>query len=64
MVYFDDILIYSKNLDDHLQHIRFILKVLRKEQLYVVAKKWIFCIDMLMFLGFMVSAQGVEVYEE
>ena len=64
VVYFDDVLIFSKNLDDHLIHLNFALDVLRKERLFVNLKKCTFCIDRLMFLGFFVSAQGIQVDEE
>lgn len=33
-VYFDDILVYSKNLDEHLHHLRVVFDVLRHEKLY------------------------------
>jgi len=39
VVYFDDILVYSKCLDDHVQHLRLIFDVLRNEKLYVNFKK-------------------------
>ena len=64
VVYFDDILIYSKNLDDHLTHLKFVLDVLRKERLFANLKKCTFCTDKLVFLGFVVSAQGIQVDEE
>uniref|UniRef100_A0A1J3GDV5 RNA-directed DNA polymerase n=1 Tax=Noccaea caerulescens TaxID=107243 RepID=A0A1J3GDV5_NOCCA len=64
VVYFDDILIYSKSLDDHLKHISSVLDVLRKECLYANLKKCTFCTDNLVFLGFVVSADGVKVDEE
>jgi len=32
VVYFDDILIYSKNIDDHVAHLKSVLDVLRKEK--------------------------------
>ncbi|KAI3457182.1 hypothetical protein Pfo_013845 [Paulownia fortunei] len=64
VVYFDDILIYSKNLDDHVKHLTLVLKVLRKERLFANLKKCTFCTDKLVFLGFVVSAKGVEVDEE
>ncbi|XP_012853107.1 PREDICTED: uncharacterized protein LOC105972678 [Erythranthe guttata] len=64
VVYFDDILIYSKNLDDHVEHLALVLKVLRKERLFANLKKCTFCTDKLVFLGYVVSAKGIEVDEE
>ena len=64
VVYFDDILIYSKNLEDHLKHLKLVLDVLRKEELFANLKKCTFCTDKLVFLGFVVSAQGIQVDEE
>ena len=64
VVYFNDILIYSKNLDDHLIHLKYVLDVLRKERLFANLKKCTFCTDKLVFLGFVVSARGIQVYEE
>ena len=56
VVYFDDILIYSKNLDDHFIHLKSVLDVLKKERLFSNLKKCTFCTDRLVFLGFVVSA--------
>jgi hypothetical protein len=64
VVYFDDILIYSKNLDNHVVHVKSILDVLRKERLLANLKKCTFYTDKLVFLGFVVSAQGIQVDEE
>jgi hypothetical protein len=64
VVYFDDILIYSKNLDDHVVHVKSVLDVLRKEKLFANLKKCTFYTDKLVFLGFVVSAQGIQVDEE
>ena len=64
VVYFDDILIYSKNLDKHIMHVKAILDVLRKEKLYANLKKCSFCMDKVVFLGFVVSSKGVEVDSE
>ena len=64
VVYFDDILIYSKNLNDHLEHLTCVLSVLRKEKLYANLKKCTFCTDQVVFLGYVVSSQGISVDEE
>ena len=57
VVYFDDILIYIKNIDDHVVHLKSVLDVLRKERLFANLKKYTFFIDKLVFLGFVVSAE-------
>ena len=59
VVYFDDILIYRKNIYDHLIHSKPILDVLKKERLFSNLKKCTFCTDRLMFLCFVVNAQGI-----
>ncbi|XP_066354595.1 uncharacterized protein [Miscanthus floridulus] len=64
VVYFDDILIYSKSFDEHLDHIRQVLAVLREEKLYGNIAKCTFCTNHVVFLGFVVSADGIQVDEE
>ena len=60
-VYFDDIFVYNKKLDDHLINLKSVLDMLRKERLFANLKK---CTDTLVFLGFVVSVQGIQVDEE
>lgn len=64
VVYFDNILIYSKTFEELVEHIRCVLAVLREEKLYANKEKCTFCTDKVVFLGFVVSGQGVEVDEE
>ncbi|KAH9657950.1 hypothetical protein KPL70_023287 [Citrus sinensis] len=64
VVYFDDILIYSKGLDEHIEHLQTVLTVLRKKKLYANLKKCSFCTNQIVFLGYVVSAKGIEVDEE
>ena len=55
VVYFDDILIYSKTMDEHIDHTRQVLEVLRNEKLYTNLDKCIFSTDKVVFLGYVVS---------
>ena len=64
VVYFDDILIYSKNLDDYVVHVKSVLDVLWKEKLFANLKKCTFCTDHLVFLSFVVSLHRIQVHEE
>jgi hypothetical protein len=64
VVYFDDILVYSKDLNEHINHLQYVLDVLRKEKLYANLKKCSFCVDKVVFLGYVISAKGIEVDEE
>jgi hypothetical protein len=61
VVYFDDILIYSRNESEHCDHIRRVLQVLRDNTLYVNLEKCTFAKDKVIFLGYVVSTHGVEV---
>ncbi|KAL2480321.1 RNA-directed DNA polymerase [Abeliophyllum distichum] len=64
VVYFDDILVYIKNLDEHIEQLRCVLNALRDEQLYANLKKYTFCMEQVVFLGYVVIANGIEVDEE
>jgi hypothetical protein len=61
VVYFDDILVFSETLEDHVKHLRDVLQVLRDERLYANMEKCTFGVNKLVFLGFVVSSKGVEV---
>ena len=57
VVYFDDILIYSMTLDDHLEHLKSVLEVLRKASLFANRDKCTFFTNQVVFLGFVVSSK-------
>ena len=61
VVYFDDILIYSKSLDEHLDHLRAVFNALREARLFGNLEKCTFCTDRVSFLGYVVTPQGIEV---
>ena len=60
VVYFDDILIYLKSREQHLDHLTQVCTTFRKESLYGNLKKCSFFIDKVIFLGFIVSFEGVS----
>nr|KYP56180.1 Retrovirus-related Pol polyprotein from transposon opus [Cajanus cajan]KYP56181.1 Retrovirus-related Pol polyprotein from transposon opus [Cajanus cajan] len=64
VVYFDDILVYSKTLDEHLGHLRQVLIILRVNHLYANLEKCTFCQEQVNFLGFIVGKEGVQVDSE
>ncbi|XP_010530494.1 PREDICTED: uncharacterized protein LOC104807077 [Tarenaya hassleriana] len=64
VVYFDDILVYSKCFTEHVTHLELVMETLRREMLYVNLKKCTFCTNEVVFLGFVVSSQGLSVDEE
>ena len=63
-MYFDDILIYSRDLASHVDHLHLVFSVLREQRLYGNLKKCSFCQPEVIFLGFIVSGVGIKVDEE
>jgi len=61
MVFIDDILIYSRNKEEHIGHLRIVLEVLRDHQLYGKLSKCEFWLDEVQFLGHVISSHGIAV---
>jgi len=61
VVFIDDILIYSKTREEHAEHLRLVLSVLREKQLYAKLSKCEFWMDEVQFLGHVISTQGIVV---
>ena len=60
MVYLDDILIYSDSPEEHAEHIRKVLDLLRKNKLYCKESKCEFFKTEVAFLGHVISGEGVK----
>jgi hypothetical protein len=63
VVYFDDILIYSKSLDEHIEHLCDVFGTLREARLFDNLEKCTFWTDRVAFLGYVVTPHGIEVDE-
>ncbi|GJW88274.1 putative nucleotidyltransferase, ribonuclease H, partial [Tanacetum coccineum] len=59
IVFFDDILIYSANEEERLQHLQPVLEVIRVNTLYAKHRKCTFLVPQVEYLGHVLSAQGV-----
>jgi hypothetical protein len=61
VVFIDDILIYSKNEEEHPEHLRIVLQRLRDHKLYAKFSKCEFWLDSVKFLGHTISKEGISV---
>nr|GEX38940.1 putative reverse transcriptase domain-containing protein [Tanacetum cinerariifolium] len=60
IVFIDDILIYSKNKEDHEKHLKVILELLKNEKLYAKFLKCDFWLKSVQFLGHVINSNGVH----
>ena len=61
MVFIDDILVYSRDEQEHEQHLKIVLQTLREKKLYAKLRKYDFWLKEVSFLGHIVSAEGIRV---
>ncbi|GKB73504.1 putative reverse transcriptase domain-containing protein, partial [Tanacetum coccineum] len=61
IVFIDDILIYSKSKQEHEEHLKIILELLKKEELYAKFSKCEFWIPKVQFLGHVIDSEGIHV---
>ncbi|CAA0826072.1 Uncharacterized mitochondrial protein AtMg00860, partial [Striga hermonthica] len=61
IVFIDDILVYSRDIDQLKEHLRIVLETLRGEKLYAKFSKCEFWLNRVAFLGHIVTARGIEV---
>ncbi|GJV35186.1 putative nucleotidyltransferase, ribonuclease H [Tanacetum coccineum] len=61
IIFIDDILIYSRNKEEHVNHLRIILELLKKEKLYANFSKCDFWIHIVQLLGYLIDSQGLHV---
>jgi hypothetical protein len=60
IVYLDDILIYLRSKEEHIQHLEKIIECLCQSELYANPKKCSFFQDEIKFLGYLVNTNGVQ----
>ncbi|GJT24165.1 putative reverse transcriptase domain-containing protein [Tanacetum coccineum] len=61
IVFIDDVLIYSKTREEHVEHLRLVLKLLKKEKLYAKFSKCEFWLREVQFLGHVINGKEIHV---
>ncbi|CAJ2645706.1 unnamed protein product [Trifolium pratense] len=61
VVFIDDILVYSKSEEEHKEHLRIVLQVLKEKKLYAKLSKCEFWLKEVSFLGHVISSGGIAV---
>src|SRR6266481_5145402 len=61
IIYLDNILIYSKDISEHKEHVQEVLKQLRTNSLFAHADKYEFHVTSCEYLGYMLSPKGLTI---
>ena len=64
VVFIDDILVYSKTPEERTRHLREVLRILRRNELYAKLSKCELWLEKVAFLGHIVSKEGIFVYPQ
>eukprot|EP00253_Pinus_taeda_P006493 PITA_06493 len=64
LVFFDDILIYNRTWEEHLQHIETVLCILQEQQFYAKLSKCEFGLMEMLYLGYIIGVDRVRVHKE
>jgi hypothetical protein len=64
LVFFDDILVYSKTCQEHMGHLEEVLSIMEAQSVYAKESKCEFGMTKLLYLGHIIYAQGVQVHQE
>ena len=61
VVFINDILVYSRDVQEHEQHLKIVLQILREKKLFAKLSKCDFWLKEVLFLGHIVSVEGIRV---
>ena len=61
IVFIDDILVYSRSNQEHEEHLRNVLSILREKKLYAKFNKYELWLNEVAFLGYVISGKGISV---
>jgi hypothetical protein len=64
LVFFDELLIYNKTWEEHLQHVEQILTIMEEQSVYAKESKSEFGMTEVLYLGNIIKVKGVQVHQE
>lgn len=64
VVFLDDVLVYNRNMQEHVQHLIVVLQLSKENQLYAKRSKCVFGVNQVEYLGHVINANGVSTSPE